>query len=282
MKRLRAWLWISAGWATLALFFAVSNSLTYRSTGRPANWTLSLKRSASDWILWAALTPVVAWLARRCPLHGQRLALNGLVHLASGLVVAVAKTAGDRILFALLSGFWTYWLISTLAFNFTIYCCVVAAAHGVEYYRRGREREHFEQRLTETRLQLLGMQLQPHFLFNTLNTIAEMVHEDPEKADTMIAGLSDLLRRTLDLGTAQDITLEGELDLVNRYLDLQKARFGDRLRVTFAVQRRQWRHEFPRCCCSHWWRMRFGTGSRLASMPDQSISMRGKSARPSW
>ena len=102
-------------------------------------------------------------------------------------------------------------------------------------YRRSREREHLEAQLSETRLQLLGMQLQPHFLFNTLNTIAEMVHEDPDKADTMIAGLSDLLRRTLELGSVQQIPLSRELDLAERYLDIQKARFGDRLRVTMSI-----------------------------------------------
>jgi LytS/YehU family sensor histidine kinase len=75
------------------------------------------------------------------------------------------------------------------------------------------------------------MQLQPHFLFNTLNTIAEMVHEDPDKADAMIGGLSDLLRRTLELAPSQEVTLDEELALVERYLDIQRARFGDRLRV---------------------------------------------------
>jgi LytS/YehU family sensor histidine kinase len=82
---------------------------------------------------------------------------------------------------------------------------------------------------------MLNMQLQPHFLFNTLNTIAEMVHEDPDKADAMIAGLSDLLRRSLDLGAAPDVTLAEEIDLVTRYLDIQRARFGDRLQVRIAI-----------------------------------------------
>ena len=110
-----------------------------------------------------------------------------------------------------------------------------------------------------TRLQLLGMQLQPHFLFNTLNTIAEMVHEDPDKADTMIAGLSDLLRRTLELGPTQEIPLAGEIDLVSRYLDIQKARFGDRLRVTLAIDRRRGSRRCRRCCSSRWSRTRSGT-----------------------
>ena len=238
MKTLRAWLAVWIGWTALALFFAVSNSLTYRSTGRPANWALTIKRSLSEWWLWAALTPAVAWLAGRFPLHGTRLARNIAIHVVAGAAIAAVKTAADRVVFALVAGVWMYWLASTLALNFVIYGTLIAAAHGVEYYRRSREREHLEARLAETRLQLLGMQLQPHFLFNTLNTIAEMVHEDPDKADTMIAGLSDLLRRTLDLGAVQEIPLDEELDLVSGYLDIQRARFGDRLRVQITVDDR--------------------------------------------
>jgi LytS/YehU family sensor histidine kinase len=68
-------------------------------------------------------------------------------------------------------------------------------------------------------------------VFNTLNTIAELVHDDPDAADHMIAGLSDLLRKTLDLGPTQEIPLAAELELLGRYLDIQRARFGDRLRV---------------------------------------------------
>ena len=235
MKTVRAWLAVWLGWTALALFLAASNSLTYVSTGRPANWALSIKRSVSEWWLWAALTPPVFWLARRFPLRGARLGPNIAVHVVAGAVVAIVKTVADRILFALLTGVWMYWLVSTLALNFVLYGVLVAAAHGVEYYRRSREREHLEARLAETRLQLLGMQLQPHFLFNTLNTIAEMVHEDPDKADTMIAGLSDLLRRSLDLGTVQQISLSDEIDLVRRYLEIQKARFGDRLQVRLSI-----------------------------------------------
>jgi two-component system LytT family sensor kinase len=231
----RGWLAVWSGWTALALFFAVSNSLTYRSTGRPANWALTIKRSLTEWWLWALVTPLVVTLARRFPVHGRRLWRNLAIHLAAGTVLAVAKTIADRALFAMLTGIWMYLLASTLALNLVIYAVLVAAAHGLEYYRRSREREHLEAQLAQTRLQLLGMQLQPHFLFNTLNTIAEMVHEDPDAADTMIAGLSDLLRRTLELGAVQEIPLSRELDLVSRYLEIQKARFGDRLHVNMLI-----------------------------------------------
>jgi LytS/YehU family sensor histidine kinase len=91
------------------------------------------------------------------------------------------------------------------------------------------------EQLSSARFAALQAQLNPHFLFNTLNTIAEMVHEDADKADAMIAGLSDLLRRTLDLGNTQAIPLRDELDLVSRYLDIQRSRFGDRLQVTLTI-----------------------------------------------
>jgi len=235
MSRARAWLAIWTGWTALALFFATSTSLTYRSTGRPGNWALTIKRALSEWWLWALLTPLVVWLARRFPLHGPRRVRHAFIHLLCGAVIAIVKTSADRIVFGLLTGFWMYWLASTLALQFAIYVAVVAAAHGAGYYQRSRDREHFEAQLADTRLQLLNMQLQPHFLFNTLNTIAEMVHEDPDKADAMIGGLSDLLRRTLDLGQVQAITLEEEIDLVSRYVEIQRSRFGDRLQVRLTI-----------------------------------------------
>src|SRR5262249_7751867 len=189
----------------------------------------------SQWWLWAIATPAIVALSRRLPIRRPHTARNFLVHAATGAAVALAQLLADRAVFAMLTGFSTYMLASTWALNVVIYAASVAAADGVEYHRRSRERDQLEARLAETRLQLLGMQLQPHFLFNTLNTIAEMVHDDPDTADRMIAGLSDLLRRTLDLGSSHEISLAAELELLNRYLDIQRARFGERLRVTIAA-----------------------------------------------
>jgi hypothetical protein len=194
MRRLWVWPAIAAGWTALALLLAVSASLTYRSTGRAANWTLSLERSLVEWWLWALLTPLVVWLARRFPLDHPWPRRAVAIHLAAGMAIALVKTAAERAALAWLTGFWIYWLASTIALQLTIYLAIVAAAHGVTYYERSRERDQLAARLADARLQLLSMQLQPHFLFNTLNTIAELVHDDPDAADHMIAGLSDLLR----------------------------------------------------------------------------------------
>ena len=234
-RALRNGLLVWSGWTALALFFAISSSLTYVSTGRPANWYVSISRALGEWWLWALLTPLVVWLARRYPLDQPWPWRAAAVHLAAGSIVAVVKTTADRALFAWLTGFWTYWLLSTLALQLFVYLAIVIAAHGLEYYRRSREREQLEARLAEARLQLLSVQLQPHFLFNTLNTIAEMVHHDADKADHMITSLSDLLRRALDLGPQQEISLGGEMDLLARYIDIQRVRFGDRLQVSCQV-----------------------------------------------
>jgi two-component system, LytTR family, sensor kinase len=233
--RWRSWLAVWSGWTALALFFAVSASLTYLSTGRPANWLLSIERSLTEWWLWALFTPLVVYLARWYPLDRPWPLRHAAIHVIAGMILAFIKITAERAIFAWLTGFWTYWLISGLALQFFVYSAIVVAAHGLEYYRRSREREQLEARLAETRLQLLNVQLQPHFLFNTLNTIAEIVHDDADKADHMITSLSDLLRRALELGATQEIPLDHELDLLKRYLDIQKIRFGDRLQVTSRV-----------------------------------------------
>src|SRR4030095_3935878 len=115
-----------------------------------------------------------------------------------------------------------------------------AAVHALAYYRAGREGElrasQLEARLADAPLQLLKMQLHPHFLFNTLNTISELVHEDPLTADRMIASLSELLRQSLDAGAGDQVTLAKELELLDRYIDIQRARFGDRLDVRVDVE----------------------------------------------
>jgi two-component system, LytTR family, sensor kinase len=236
VRRVRIWVAVWGGWTALALFFAASASLTYVSTGRAANWALSIRRSLLEWWLWALLTPVVVWLAGRYPLDRRWPWRHVAIHSASGTTLALVKAAVERAIFAWLTGVWTYWLVSTLALQFFVYCAIVAAAHSVVYYERSRERDQLAARLADARLQMLSMQLQPHFLFNTLNTIAELFREDPDAADYMIAGLSDLLRRTLELGPTQEIPLHAELDLLDRYLDIQKARFGDRLAVAIVVE----------------------------------------------
>jgi sensor histidine kinase YesM len=123
--------------------------------------------------------------------------------------------------------------------NLLVYAAIVLAWHALNYYREWREREMqaaaLAAQLAQAQLQALKMQLQPHFLFNTLNSISALNHEDPKAANRMIARLSELLRLSLENDGAQEVALHQELDFLKRYLEIQQVRFGDRLNVRFDV-----------------------------------------------
>jgi len=235
--RTLAWLWL--GWTALAVFLGVSSSLAYLAVGNPPRWSLTIRMALAEIYVWAAIAPLVVRLSSRFPFTRATLPASLPIHLVAGVVVSWVKIVADQIIRQALFGFQTYLLISSLAPSLLFYWGIVAAAHGFAYYRASKERElraaQLEARLAQSRLQVLQMQLHPHFLFNTLHTISELVHEDPETADAMIAGLSDLLREALASGHAREIPLARELDLLERYLDIQRVRFGDRLRVGVAV-----------------------------------------------
>ena len=101
---------------------------------------------------------------------------------------------------------------------------------------RALRASQLEARLAQTQLQMLRMQLQPHFLFNTLHSISALMHKDVRRADSMIAALSDLLRMSLQNIGAQEVPLQSELDFLQRYVEIMSLRFGDRLRVSIDVE----------------------------------------------
>jgi LytS/YehU family sensor histidine kinase len=125
--------------------------------------------------------------------------------------------------------------VATFFWNVLIYWFVIIARHAAHYYgelhRREVQTAELEARLTAARLQALQMQLNPHFLFNTLNTISSLMHKDVEAADRMLARLSDLLRYALESTNAQEVPLRQELDFLGGYLEIQQTRFGERLSV---------------------------------------------------
>lgn len=234
-SRWRVWIALWAGWTGLALFMAVGASLTYLSTGRPGNWRLSIAMQLGEWWVWAAFTPLVVWLARRWPLRTFWPPTPILVHVAAGAVMALVKTVVDRRVRGLITGFTPYFLISTVTFQFIIYWVIVAVIHAFDGIRRERRAAQLETSLAEARLELLRAQLHPHFLFNTLNAIAEFVHESPSTADRLIGALSDLLREATN--GRQQIALAAEIDLLRRYVEIQQARFEGRLDVRIDADR---------------------------------------------
>jgi LytS/YehU family sensor histidine kinase len=124
-------------------------------------------------------------------------------------------------------------LLTSVANNFFLYCMLVGIGHAVVYSRRIRERD---EQLARAELHALKLQLHPHFLFNTLNTISTYVRSDQDVARRMISRLSDLLRRVLENEGVEEVSLQEELDLVSAYLDIEQARFDDRLHVEWQIE----------------------------------------------
>ncbi len=141
---------------------------------------------------------------------------SGSVHAAGGIVRGEPNAFG-RVLWRVLS---TYLLLASVA-------------HAALFYRRAKEREAS---LAHARLAALRMQLQPHFLFNTLNTISGLVHTEPERADAVLTALGELLRLTLETSGERELPLHRELRMVGAYLDIMHARFEDRIRFTLAIE----------------------------------------------
>ena len=131
-------------------------------------------------------------------------------------------------------------VIRYLGPDLLLYCLVVAgtmaAAHAHESRRRGIAAATLARQLAEARLHVLSAQLQPHFLFNTLHAVSALIWEDQARADRLLARLSELLRLTLRSGSRMETTLEEELALLGRYVEIQETRYGDRLRISIEAE----------------------------------------------
>jgi len=219
--------------------------------GRQTSLAWSFVQTFPSWIIMAALTLPIpylsrrfrlerATLARRLPLHIGFAAAYGLLHLGltglAGLgvreIMMPGKSAGLDVL---LESFW-YLLRFYFVLEFVAYFAILGAFHALYYYREFRARElaasRLEASLAAARLGALRSQLNPHFLFNTLNTISSLALAGESEAVTETLGrLSELLRYALEVEPGQQVPLERELEFTDGYLDIQRARFADRLTV---------------------------------------------------
>ncbi len=256
----------------VALLLASQLVLFTSSINRPIPWGTALASGFRDTLLWAALLPLIFWLTARFPLTGRRWLTSLPAHVAgiavvvllyanlhtlvSGVVGGAGRDAARRRLGGGGGGppgggrgprppppTWyemnRFYLTTRIHFLVLTYGLLAGVWHWLDHNRRLRERERqateLSRQLAEARLQALRMQLNPHFLFNTLNAIASLVHRNPRAADEMIGCLSDFLRLTLAAGSRSEITLREELEFVRRYLDIERVRFGERLAVEEAV-----------------------------------------------
>ncbi len=248
--RARRWAWILGIWTLVTLLCAAQSYASQVTMDRPLTWWWVLRRCAEEWYLWAVLCIPIVWVSNRYPLEPGKLRHSLVMHGASAVLTALVfftalawlldgQTSWDGSLYRYSE------IFAKLFFNYmvlclTMYVTILFAHHGWHYYQRYRERERqaasLAAELAEARLDALRMQLNPHFLFNTLHAISALIHENPEGADRMVARLSDLLRVTLDPETRQETTLRRELDFLDRYIEIERTRFQDRLSVTLAVE----------------------------------------------
>jgi two-component system, LytTR family, sensor kinase len=250
-------------WSFVTLAYALTVEQFYRSRGGRATFLSLLELQCSQVLPYAPLTPFVFALANRYPLQRNNWRVRLLILLAGGLVFSLIQIAIRGLTpFA----FWDpgvqdwvsavrnpqthvfqiqWHMYQALFFSnivddlITIYLPIVLVAYVVSYYRRLRDRElrasQLQAQLEKARLQALKSQLQPHFLFNTLNSISALMLTDVKAADRMITRLGDLLRISLETAGTQMTTLGRELEFVNCYIEIEKVRFEEKLKVSIDV-----------------------------------------------
>ncbi len=232
--------WLVAGlWWTLEGF---TSAVSYRRMGALADNPIPLEHALrtgllSAW-LWVPATVLAVWAADRFPLERGVWRRHVWVHLALAVAVCVARAG---VVVALNP--WVGWyrelppfqevLFTSVANNLFLFWFLVGFGHAVLYARRARQRE---EQLAYAELHALKMQLHPHFLFNTLNTISSFVRSEPLVAERMIARLSTMLRHALQHAGAHEVTLADEVRFVRSYLEIEQARFEDRLGVSWKIE----------------------------------------------
>ena len=207
-----------------------------------------LRAAMPRWYVWGALTPLIVWADQRFAGRSRSLWRRLALHLPAGLFWAGAHAAALYPVKAALVG--TSPTLAGLGLDLRaalagfqwgvlVYWVIVGGWAAWDYYHESRARAlraaELERSLSEARLLALQTQLQPHFLFNALNTISAFVERDPRGARRMIEHLGDLLRLSLQHSARQETTLDEELAALEHFLAIQRVRFEDRLEVTVAV-----------------------------------------------
>src|SRR5258705_8007203 len=239
MRLMKRALIVWGAWTAVALLFAIQMHFQTAGSSDPRSWSWILAwQFTGAWcraLCTAPVCPFAAWAVRI-----RRPAALIAAHIPMAVVTAVACAGFEgglkwavglwRTPHTFFSGVWdgiTIWW----TFNVLVYAMVAGLYHA---WRATR----LEMQLVQARLDALVGQLQPHFLFNKLHTISAFVLEDPKQANRMITRLSELLRQSFNRERGPLVTLEEELELLDHYVAIQEARFGDRLRVTFRVDPR--------------------------------------------
>src|SRR5215472_965906 len=237
------WLLVSGFWLSISLAAALEMSLLQSADLAQSIW-FALARAAP----WIFLTPLIFWVSSTFTLERATWKRSIWVHLA-----VCAFSLGVAGYFAYLSPPMptllrrdrdsrtrAFLILQRITLQMPSFWGLVGVSYALWFYERGKARQlreaELESHLAAARLTALRMQLNPHFLFNTLNSIASLVHEKPQAADDMIGYLSELLRLSLKAPDRQEVTLREELQFLDLYLQIELIRFGNRLQMEKEIQ----------------------------------------------
>jgi LytS/YehU family sensor histidine kinase len=218
--------------------------------------------NSAYWYIFAILTPTIFRLGNRFRLDGPHWIRAASTHALCAVSFSVFHCAcmiGMRLMLWPSGGkapsvAWTTYVqrrfLENLDWTLMVYSTIVGLSYALSYYREAQARAvkeaTLETRLVEARLRTLEAELHPHFLFNTLHAISSLVHTNPDAADRMISRLSDLLRLTFDRSGAPGVSLQEEIEFLQKYLEIEQTRFHDRLRVNFDIDPETLDAEVPR------------------------------------
>jgi two-component system, LytTR family, sensor kinase len=255
------WLWIAAIWCVGGLFDASQTVLIMHAEGRHHPWPPLFGTELAGWLPWALATPLVVGLARRYPIIRDMSGRTLVVHLgAFAAVSAVAETWSSwlQVLFnpwgnrkwPTFVDTWTTTLLYQVLTFLIAYALILTVTYLVDarenIARQVTETARLNEELSRAQLAALRRQMEPHFMYNTLNSIAGLVRDQrTEAAVSMIVGLSEFLRRTSEDSHRSQVTLGEEVEYLQRYLDLQKVRFGGRLQVSVDIPTELLRAQVP-------------------------------------
>jgi two-component system, LytTR family, sensor kinase len=248
---LHRWFWIASIWFGFALFGALQTVFVMRSEGMHHAWLKLFVTTLLSWLPWAVATPLILRLGHKYPPVRLKPFRIWFAHIAACLTVGLSFslwTAGLEVLLnpyaypsvPPYSQLWTEKFYNGVLSSMVLYAAVLT----VSYVLDSRERLAFQrtetarlnEQLSKAQLSALRQQIEPHFLFNTLNAVSGLVREGRnDSAVSMIAGLSDFLRRILEDSSRQEVPLQEEMDFALNYLDIQKVRFADRLQLSVDV-----------------------------------------------
>lgn len=249
--RLSGWTWIAAIWCAGALFNASQTLLTMHALGAGKGWLRPFLVVFVSWLPWALATPFVIALARRWPIVRGKIFKATSLHLAAFVAISVTAegwSAWLRVMFnpwhrsppSTFVNTWSDLLVEQFMTFVIAYALILTVTYVIDsrekMARQIVETARLNEELSRAQLAALRGQMDPHFMFNTLNSIASLVVDQrPDAAVGMIVGLSEFLRRASEDSHRVQVTLREEVEYLQRYIDIQKVRFGDRLHVSVDI-----------------------------------------------